>query len=50
MTGTNDGNQERADFFYGLEDAEREKEKANRRSFSYDNALKPASAEEEDLS
>lgn len=29
------GNQERADFFYGLEDAEREKEKANRKSFSF---------------
>ena len=34
------GNQERAYFFYGLEDAEREKEKANRRSFSYEDIMR----------
>ena len=33
------GNQERAEYFYGLEDAEKEKEKANRRSFTMDDYL-----------
>ena len=34
------GNQERADFFYGLEDAEREKEKANRKSYSFEDIMR----------
>ena len=33
------GNQERAEYFYGLEDADKEKEKANRRSFTMDDYL-----------